>query len=576
MSIFDGGPPRAAPRAAALSDAEAALLIGLALLTMLGALVWVWGALTGVVFGSRAPGMSVGDVTHVLAALPGHAGDPRAAWPAGARRTLPADPAAFYGCGAVLLAATATVGVAVARRLGGGRRRGRSAQWATRGDVRTLRVTAPTPGRLVLGRVGGRLVAAEPRHSVLALAPTQSRKTTGLAAPALLEWEGPVIATSIKSDLVRDTIAWRHQQGEVRVFDPLAATGLTRAHWTPLAGCRDWGRAQEQGDRIARAVQPRGESAEFWAEMGGMYLSALLFAAARAERDITAVRLWVKEDADPAVRDDVLAALEPTDTGSREAGRCADALGTLRALWESDDRLLSSLRATGLVALKAYGDPRVQECSQRADISARWLLSGSNTLYLCATNHQQQRLEPLFITLISELVTAVYDIAAKTGEPIAPALLLLLDEAANIAAIPDLDVIASTGAGQGLQVVTICQDMQQMRTRWGERYTTIANNHRAKWIGAGTSDPLTLRYAADLLGDEEVAQVSTQTTVGERARHSTTRSSTWRLLAPAHVLREAPYGTGILVYGNLPPAKLTLRSWLEDRALRARVAGSHR
>jgi type IV secretion system protein VirD4 len=37
---------------------------------------------------------------------------------------------------------------------------------------------------------------------VIVIAPTQSHKTTGLAIPALLEWEGPVLATSVKTDLV--------------------------------------------------------------------------------------------------------------------------------------------------------------------------------------------------------------------------------------------------------------------------------------------------------------------------------------------------------------------------------------
>ena len=35
--------------------------------------------------------------------------------------------------------------------------------------------------------------------------PTQSGKTTALAVPAILGWEGPVVAASVKSDLLRDT-----------------------------------------------------------------------------------------------------------------------------------------------------------------------------------------------------------------------------------------------------------------------------------------------------------------------------------------------------------------------------------
>ena len=63
----------------------------------------------------------------------------------------------------------------------------------------------PQPGRLILGRHGRRLIAAEDRASVVVVGPsTVSLKTTGFAIPALLEWEGPVVATSVKSDLLLD------------------------------------------------------------------------------------------------------------------------------------------------------------------------------------------------------------------------------------------------------------------------------------------------------------------------------------------------------------------------------------
>ena len=91
-----------------------------------------------------------------------------------------------------------------------------------------MAVKKAQPGRLTLGRSGGRLLAAEPRQSVIVFAPTQSMKTTGLAVPALLEWQGPAIAVSIKSDLLGDTLARRQELGEVFVYDPTAATRRIR------------------------------------------------------------------------------------------------------------------------------------------------------------------------------------------------------------------------------------------------------------------------------------------------------------------------------------------------------------
>ena len=84
---------------------------------------------------------------------------------------------------------------------GGGDRR-RSARWARRRDLSTLRIRRAESSRITLGRHGRGLLAAEARASVMVVGPTQSGKTTGLVIPALREWAGPVVATSVKTDLL--------------------------------------------------------------------------------------------------------------------------------------------------------------------------------------------------------------------------------------------------------------------------------------------------------------------------------------------------------------------------------------
>jgi type IV secretion system protein VirD4 len=68
---------------------------GLVLAYVLGAvlaialLVWLWAAVAGFLFGSGVPSLNEGELGRVLANLPGHLADPRLAWPANARRSLP-------------------------------------------------------------------------------------------------------------------------------------------------------------------------------------------------------------------------------------------------------------------------------------------------------------------------------------------------------------------------------------------------------------------------------------------------------------------------------------------------------
>jgi type IV secretion system protein VirD4 len=223
---------------------------------------------------------------------------------------------------------------------------------------------------------------------------------------------------------------------------------------------------------------------------------------------------------------DILTASEAAPERERAA-----ALAAAGAVWRADARLRSSLYMTAAVALDPYRDPTVIECSQHAELSPTWLLGGGpRTAYLCAPQDEQQRLRPLFVTLISSVLSDVYDRATRTGKPLDPPLLVVLDEVANIAPLPNLDGLASTAAGQGIQLVTVVQDLAQMRARWGDRAATIVNNYRAKIVGAGISDTDTLQYLARLLGDQEITQVSA--TAGETGRRSTTESSAFR--APWH------------------------------------------
>jgi type IV secretion system protein VirD4 len=168
-----------------------------------------------------------------------------------------------------------------------------------------------------------------------------------------------------------------------------------------------------------------------------------------------------------------------------------------------------------------------------------------------------------------------YRRVAATGKPLSPPLLVVLDEAANIAPLPDLDVIAATGAGHGVQLVTVLQDLAQAHDRWGrDRADTIVNNHRARVIAGGVGDERTLDYVNRVLGDTRVRHESS--TSGDPGRRSTTVSSAFRPLAPGHVVREAKPGSALLLYGNLPPAWIRFRPWYRARRRRRNATGSQR
>jgi len=205
-------------------------------------------------------------------------------------------------------------------------------------------------------------------------------------------------------------------------------------------------------------------------------------------------------------------------------------------------------------------------------IDPHGLLDGANTLYLCAPAHEQRRLRPLFATLVTQVIEAAYERAESQARPLDPRLLVVLDEAANVAPIAELDVLASTAAGHGVQLVTIWQDLGQLSARYGSRAGSVVNNHRAKVFLSGIADPQTLEHASCLVGEAEHATFAT--TFDGRSAASTTQSPVIRRLLPADALRRVPPGRAVLVSGHLPPVRLSLRPWQSDRVLRARATGA--
>ncbi len=460
-------------------------------------------------------------------------------------------------------------------REGGGtakQRKVQGARWASKRDLRSLHVDGPQRGRLILGRHGRHLVAGEDRASAVIVGPsTTSLKTTGFAIPALLEWQGPVVATSVKSDLLLTTIERRRSLGETMVFDPTGVTGMPSVQATPLSSCGSWWGAMRVAHWLAASARSGGshglQDSDFWYAAAEKLLAPLLFAAAISGGGMEAVVRWLNNCEDSA--EEVTKQLQ----GVEDPGECAEAISAWNANWNRDERQRSSIYTTAETIIAAFSDPRVLRASEQAEYTPARLLGGkANTLYLCAPANEQERLRTLFAAMISELVSVIYESSAETGKPIDPPLLIVLDEAANIAPIPDLDGLASTGAGQGIQLVTVFQDLAQIEARYGKRAQTIVNNHRAKVFASGVGDPETLRYISQVVGDGEFRQRSE--TAGEKGRASSTEGSTYRDLAPANVVRGARPGSALLVYGHLPPARLSLRPWFDEPDLRDLVEGS--
>jgi type IV secretion system protein VirD4 len=556
-------------RSEGISDVAMLVLIGA--VVSVCALVWLWGGIAGVIFGRGWPRLGAGQLLDVLVRLPGRLSDPAGAWPSAVRPDLPGA-GAFYGALAILVA-TLAIPVGLFARAGGFALlgRGAGARWAGGGDLRVLRGRGG--GRLALGRHRGRLLHAEHRHALVAFGPPQSGKSAGLAIPALLEWDGPAVASSIKTDLLAATVQRRRRLGTVFVFDPFALAGVAANTWSPLHGARTWDGALEVAWRLAAAGaldQRSVEGGDFWAIAAEQRLAPLLFAAAGSGASIDSVVRWAYGQ---GARDlhQALATIAGDAHGELELDGANAAYDAVSAFETQADRTRSSIEATVQALLRAYRFARVARSAAGCEITADRLLDERATLYLIGDAKASKLLRPIFLALLSEVVDRAYERATLAGGTLELPLLLCLDEAGNVAPLPNLAEVASTAPSHNIQLVSIFHDLAQARSRYGQQAETVVNSHRARMLLPGVADLETLRYFAGLVGEEEARDLTRTTGAGGTSRSTARRR---RPLVAPEALRQLPEHHALLLYGRLPPAQIRLRMWWGDRRLRRLADGS--
>jgi type IV secretion system protein VirD4 len=497
----------------------------------------------------------------------------------GARRAVSA--ATFWPVLAAAAALILAPSVAALRRFAARTRARRPAgpptvsRWATWWDLRRLRSVRPRAGSFGLGRAGCLRLGTEPETSVLVVGPTRSGKTSAVVIPNLFAWSGPAVVTSTKSELVDVTGAHRQAVGPVYVYDPTAEGGSARCAvtWSPVAGCDTLDRAWTVAAWLCAPLQSgtsRGDNDwAHWTESGKLLIAPLLYAAATAGLTVVDVCEWI-HGFDLATPTRMLEELVP---GHSEAvhGDAERALAMLTGVDQRPERERGTVFSTVMRIFSAFNERAVAESARTSRFDAADMLARRGTLYLCTPRQAPERVASLFVGILMTVVTEAYRVADARSDGRLPSPLgLFLDELANVVPVEDLPSLASQGAGRGVVLMSIVQDISQLRSRYGnDRANSIINNHGCKLVLPGLSDPDTADLISRLAGRTPVTDV--QVSRGAGGSQGATYALRQEPLVTVDSLRQLRRGRALLVYRDSPPALVRLQPWFRSRRLRARA-----
>jgi type IV secretion system protein VirD4 len=365
----------------------------------------------------------------------------------------------------------------------------------------------------------------------------------------------------VKTDLLNRTVARRSAVGEVKVFDPLGISGRPSATWSPLRAAATLEGALAAAQLLAPEERKTNSTDQFWRGQAQQLIAGMLWIAANTPGHTMAnVVYWVTRLDKPD--DDGPGTLSPlvrllTDHDNPAIATTAKKVqGLLQGQWKTDPRTSASIYTTARNAVWPWADPGVEASAMSCEITLEWLLAGDNTLYLVAPLGDEQRVGAVFAALLADLIRQAFDRFNRSGVPINPGVLLVLDEAANTP-LTKLPQWSATITGAGMQLVTVWQSKGQIDKTYGRDADNLLTNHRSKLLyPSATSDLATLDYFRDLIGDEHIrSDLDDRSPYGGPAGRGDGRSPSTSVpfLAP-NVLRQVRVGDALLVHGALPAA----------------------
>ena len=349
----------------------------------------------------------------------------------------------------------------------------KGARFATKREIAALH-RPDDPAAMAFGHVGNPLMLKTEKH-ILIMASTRSGKGVTLIIPHLLRYAGSAFVLDPKGENAKATYRRRQELNDrVLVLDPFGITGLPRARFNPLSRFTP-ANMEAESKALAAALfvsrESGGGSRDHWNSAGQQLVAALILfvyvstAIPKAKKDLGMVRKLllgrIKEtleemqtmpDADGLLRD-LAKSFLMTPTGE---------LGSIVSTAQRQTEILDNPHILASLAATGPGE----------EVNFKAWKQGTMSVFLCLSAPKF----PVFNRWLRLILTSALDEMTDTLSPPPLPVCFMLDELATLGHLAAVENAVGLAAGYGIQLISVFQDVAQMRDLYDKRWASFVGN----------------------------------------------------------------------------------------------------
>ncbi len=331
-----------------------------------------------------------------------------------------------------------------------------------------------TPGFGFHAPASNDLIAYDGDAPVCVIAPTGAGKGRDFLVPLLLSCDGPMIVLDLKGELSAITRRTREAMGQgVHVLDPFGVTGKPSGRLNPLDLFALEGTLLEPDAEMLASMLGEGHESgkePFWPDAAGSLISGVIaYIASGQERRMRTLRdMILGGDTDLTI-----AKLLDAEGDKMPAFALAAMVGYLE---HAAQNTRPSVLSTARTFLSALNSDRVTASLEDSTFSLADVVRGTPlTVFITVPPEKLKSHRSLLRLWVATLLTAVM---RRRTQP-EKRTIFALDEAGQLGTFEPLLTAATLLRGYGMQLVTLWQDLAQMKGKYPLEWQTVLNNTAA-------------------------------------------------------------------------------------------------